>query len=389
MRVSPDRPMRVSPTRARATSAPRLHTGISMVFLEAEDVASEEATQRWMDRIIPLDGSWTLQEYVKHPLLYRGRKFDMRVWAVITSIDPLRLFLLEHAFPKVSTVPYSPDAATVGRHCLSSARCACMHVRMPMGEGCDIHSMVKPYPPHTGTPLFKRGLRFGPGFAGRGSVDEEWTLWERVVLPQIARSLTTAVLLAREAGALKQDRLVQSSAAHKYRRVLLLSPDFIVDDSGVAFLEEVNTNGFLVGDENELYKAQGDTIDLMRIVGADGWPRRPLYSEAASELVSAFLRERGYDEHDSELLKPALKELIHEEVSASDTAWRRIFPEPFGLGHEKAMRQGPGFATDLDEATSDFLDWRARSAVARRLLSESRVNATAAGLSKGPEGVHG
>lgn len=143
-----------------------------------------------------------MQEYVKHPLLYRGRKFDLRVWAVITSIDPLRIYLLNHAFPKVllilplplsknaktqnrdpahppalalaapaqvSTVPYSSDASIVGRHCLSSPSCACMHVRMPMGEGCDINQLVRPYPPHTDTSLFKRGLRFGPSFAGRGA----------------------------------------------------------------------------------------------------------------------------------------------------------------------------------------------------------------------------
>ena len=80
------------------------------------------------------------------------------------------------------------------------------------------------------------------------------------------------------------------------------------------------------------------------------------------------------------LLKPALKELLHEEVSATSTSWKRIFPEPFGLAHEAALRQGPGFATDLDEATSDFLDWRARSPLARELLSEGRINATAAAL---------
>ena len=91
-------------------------------------MANDDAAYRWMERIIPLDGSWTLQvrrpmtnspstlppsltrcfplspsqEYVKHPLLYRGRKFDLRVWAVITSIDPLRIYLLDHAFPKVA-----------------------------------------------------------------------------------------------------------------------------------------------------------------------------------------------------------------------------------------------------------------------------------------------
>ena len=37
----------------------------------------------------------------------------------------------------------------------------------------------------------------------------------------------------------------RAGAAHTYRRVLLLSPDFIVDERGRPWLEEVNTNGFM------------------------------------------------------------------------------------------------------------------------------------------------
>jgi hypothetical protein len=84
--------------------------GISMVYCDAADVASAGAMRDWLLQALPLDGSWTLQEYVKHPLLYRGRKFDMRVWAVITSIDPLRIYLLDHAFPKAcaTSAPHIP-----------------------------------------------------------------------------------------------------------------------------------------------------------------------------------------------------------------------------------------------------------------------------------------
>ena len=39
------------------------------------------------------DGTWTLQEYVMNPAKYGERKFDMRVWAMITSTDPLRIVL--------------------------------------------------------------------------------------------------------------------------------------------------------------------------------------------------------------------------------------------------------------------------------------------------------
>ena len=32
------------------------------------------------------------------------------------------------------------------------------------------------------------------------------------------------------------------------------------------------------------------------LLGADGWPKKVLYSEAAADLISEFGRSRGYDE---------------------------------------------------------------------------------------------
>jgi|LauGreStaDraftv2_3_1035109.scaffolds.fasta_scaffold767257_1 hypothetical protein len=58
------------------------------------------------------------------------------------------------------------------------------------------------------------------------------------VMPQVAKALVAAVLLARNVEPLALHRRLQASGA-SYRRVLMLSPDFIVDDSGAAFLEEV------------------------------------------------------------------------------------------------------------------------------------------------------
>ena len=137
-----------------------------------------------------------------------------------------------------------------------------MHVRMPLGEGCDKEQLVAPYPPHPASPLFQRGLRFGPAFRGRGDVAHDSSLWERQVMhvdviasliscmhssdglpmaqvmPQVAKALVAAVLLARNVEPLALHRRLQASGA-SYRRVLMLSPDFIVDDSGAAFLEEV------------------------------------------------------------------------------------------------------------------------------------------------------
>lgn len=34
------------------------------------------------------------------------------------------------------------------------------------------------------------------------------------------------------------------------------------------------------------------------MLGADGWPKRPLYEPRASRLVDGLVREQGYDAHD-------------------------------------------------------------------------------------------
>ena len=161
------------------------------------------------------------------------------------------------------------------------------------------------------------------------------------------------------------------------------SPDVISLD----LLTQVNTNGFLVGDD-ELYAAQGDTLDLMRLVGADGWPKKSLYAESANELVSEFGRARGYDEHDLGMLTPTLKELLHEESASYATSWTRIFPPPSEPAlADDLLRQGPGYATDLDEATRDFLRWRETAGEAvRRLVNASAVIRTAEAHERDSEG---
>ena len=48
-------------------------------------------------------------------------------------------------------------------------------------------------------------------------------------------------------------------------------------------------------------------------------------------------------------------------VAAFPTAWYRIFPAAADLSHVDLLQQGDGFATDLDDATVDFLRYRAES----------------------------
>ena len=115
--------------------------GIHMYSLGKSDVASDEATAAWLFRHtharhmmhmhsactctphslcrrIP-EGSWVLQEYAMNIMTYDGNKFDLRVWAAVTSLDPLRIYLLGTGIPKV------PHAHALHMHMHSSYECCC------------------------------------------------------------------------------------------------------------------------------------------------------------------------------------------------------------------------------------------------------------------------
>ena len=63
-----------------------------------------------------------VQQYVHEPLLLppkgaghsssNGRvKFDLRVWATVASLDPLRVYVYNRSYSKTAVVPYSPDGS--------------------------------------------------------------------------------------------------------------------------------------------------------------------------------------------------------------------------------------------------------------------------------------
>lgn len=50
-----------------------------------------------------------VQRYIKNPLLINGYKFDMRIYVVVTSVNPLEAFLYRDGFGRFSTIPFSLD----------------------------------------------------------------------------------------------------------------------------------------------------------------------------------------------------------------------------------------------------------------------------------------
>lgn len=55
---------------------------------------------------VPLDAKWLIQEYLSDPHLYDGRKYVLRCYVLVRSIEPLRVYLYRDGFVKLASEPY-------------------------------------------------------------------------------------------------------------------------------------------------------------------------------------------------------------------------------------------------------------------------------------------
>ncbi|XP_037961110.1 tubulin polyglutamylase TTLL4 isoform X2 [Teleopsis dalmanni] len=66
----------------------------------------------------PKDRPLVVQKYIERPLLINDNKFDMRIYVVVTSINPLRIYIHKDGLARFASVKYRPELECLDDRCM-------------------------------------------------------------------------------------------------------------------------------------------------------------------------------------------------------------------------------------------------------------------------------
>lgn len=75
-----------------------------------------KVVNRWAQ--IPKRKPIIVQKYIERPLLINGSKFDLRLYVLVTSINPLRVYMYHNGLVRFASVKYSSKNDTLNDRCM-------------------------------------------------------------------------------------------------------------------------------------------------------------------------------------------------------------------------------------------------------------------------------
>ncbi|KAL3930727.1 MAG: hypothetical protein SGPRY_001414 [Prymnesium sp.] len=257
-----------------------------------QDISSEAAGSVWIGYadfsqktllaatdVLP-PGVWVVMPWPTQPLLWRHHRFILRTWALMPSVAPLRIYLLQDSWAHIVAKPYRSDQLMV------NYKDRCVHLWSV--SGCDVT--------HAHRVIRSNHGAFLEGIVGFPAGVDHVARWRRRVWPAIE---------AASVGALA------SVWIDLYRRVAQLALDWVIDEGGKPVLLDVDVDG--VGPSDALPLSTQYATDALELFGVLGY-HRAKYQKEFFSVVSQFL----------------MQDLVDESHHAGSFA--RVFPQSYANG---------------------------------------------------------
>lgn len=216
---------------------------------------------------VPRDAKWLVQEYVGNPHLMNGRKYVLRLYALITSVEPLRLYLYREGSAKLASESYvEADPENLFAHLTNP----------------DVNITNRTVE----TPVVFLSLAQYRAWLNDCGLDAE------ALFLRIEDMVTLTVIAARETMRTRL-RAVKGESSGCYE---LLGIDCLVDEDLKPWLMECNLSPSLdicagprSGGEAEEANKRALVGDMLRLIGVTGASDRdaPLPPDPAAQTVSA------------------------------------------------------------------------------------------------------
>ncbi|XP_071117315.1 tubulin polyglutamylase TTLL7-like isoform X1 [Haliotis cracherodii] len=288
---------------------------------------------------IPPTEHFIVQEYIDKPLLLDGYKFDLRVYVLVTSCDPLRIFLFNDGLVRLGTEKYLPPHDSNINHLY-------MHLT---NYSVNKHNQFydKSASVDTGS---KRSIRYFNDFLRRNDIDVA-LLWRNI------SDMIVKTMLVAQPHVLHSYRMCRPGAATGSDSVCfeILGFDVMIDRKLRPWLLEINRSPSFGTDEKIDYDIKSglveDTLRLLNIKSSD--KRRNIAAQKAEARKRLFRSTKKVEVDVTDLekkrqtierRKEELRELLsrirraatrEEYENRNCGRFRRIFPSDDRARQEK------------------------------------------------------
>ncbi|XP_073824894.1 tubulin tyrosine ligase-like 4A isoform X2 [Musca autumnalis] len=173
---------------------------------------------RWAQ--IPKRKSLIVQKYIERPLLINGSKFDLRLYVLVTSIHPLRVYMYHNGLARFASVKYSDKSDTLSDRCMHLTNYSINKFSSNYAKNEDVNAC------HGHKWTIKSLWNY---LASRGVHTE--LLWDAL------RSLVLRTILAGENSI---NNMIRTNVESKYSCFELFGFDVLLDADLIPWLLEVN-----------------------------------------------------------------------------------------------------------------------------------------------------